>query len=65
MALTKADIAQKIADDCGFMKGEAAEVLEKLAGYNQDEPHRWRRRDDLRLRKMERQIEARQTGQES
>lgn len=30
MALTKADIAQKIADDCGFMKGEAAELLEKL-----------------------------------
>jgi integration host factor subunit alpha len=30
MALTKADIAQKIADDCGFMKGEAAEIVEKL-----------------------------------
>jgi len=30
MTLTKADIAQKIANDCGFMKGEAAEVLEKL-----------------------------------
>ena len=30
MTLTKADIAQKIADDCGFMKGEAAEVLEKV-----------------------------------
>jgi len=30
MTLTKADIAQKVADDCGFMKGEAAEVLEKL-----------------------------------
>lgn len=30
MALTKADIAQKIADDCGFMKGEAAELLENL-----------------------------------
>lgn len=28
--LTKADIAQKIANDCGFMKNEAAEVLEKL-----------------------------------
>ena len=23
MALTKADIATKIADDCGFLKGEA------------------------------------------
>lgn len=30
MTLTKAYIAQKIADDCGFMKNEAAEVLEKL-----------------------------------
>lgn len=30
MTLTKADIAQKIADDCGFMKGEATEVFEKL-----------------------------------
>jgi integration host factor subunit alpha len=30
MTLTKADIAQKIADDAGFMKHEAAEVLEKL-----------------------------------
>ena len=30
MTLTKADLAQKIADDCGFMKGEAAEIVEKL-----------------------------------
>jgi|SRR5208337_3503366 len=30
MTLTKAQIAQKIADDCGFMKGEAAEIIEKL-----------------------------------
>jgi integration host factor subunit alpha len=30
MTLTKADIAQKIADDCGFMKGEASEIIEKL-----------------------------------
>ena len=30
MTFTKADIAQKIADDCGFMKGEAAEIFEKL-----------------------------------
>ncbi len=26
MTLTKANIAQKVADDCGFMKGEAAEI---------------------------------------
>jgi integration host factor subunit alpha len=32
MTLTKADLAQKIAGDCGFMKGEATEVLEKLLG---------------------------------
>ena len=30
MTLTKEHIAQKIANDCGFMKAEAAEVLEKL-----------------------------------
>jgi integration host factor subunit alpha len=30
VTLTKADLAQKIANDCGFMKGEAAELLDKL-----------------------------------
>jgi len=30
MALKKEDIARKIADDCGFMKKEAVEILEKL-----------------------------------
>ena len=30
MTLTKDNIAQKIADDCGFMKGEASEIIEKL-----------------------------------
>lgn len=30
MTLTKADIAQKIADECGFMKGEATEIFGKL-----------------------------------
>ena len=30
MTLTKADMAQKIADDCGFLKGEATEVFENL-----------------------------------
>jgi integration host factor subunit alpha len=30
MTITKADIAKKIADDCGFMKGEATEIVEKL-----------------------------------
>jgi len=30
MTITKADLAQKVADDCGFMKHEAAEIVEKL-----------------------------------
>jgi integration host factor subunit alpha len=30
MTFTKAHIAQKIADDCGFMKGEAVEIFEKM-----------------------------------
>ena len=30
MTLTKADIVQKNADDCGFSKGESAEIVEKL-----------------------------------
>ncbi len=30
MTLTKAHIAQKIAEDCGFMKNEATELIEKL-----------------------------------
>jgi integration host factor subunit alpha len=30
MSITKADLAQKVADDCGFMRGEAAEIVEKL-----------------------------------
>ncbi len=30
MALTKSDIATKIADDCGFSKGEAILIVDKL-----------------------------------
>ncbi len=30
MTLTKVDIATKIAEDCGFMRGEALEIVEKL-----------------------------------
>ena len=30
MTLTKDAIAKKIADDCGFMKGEAYEIVEKV-----------------------------------
>jgi integration host factor subunit alpha len=32
MTLNKADIAQRIAEDCGFMKHEAKEILDKLLG---------------------------------
>ena len=39
MTLTKADIAQKIANDCGFMKNEAAEVFDKLIGIIKSKPH--------------------------
>ena len=30
MTLTKADIAEKVANDAGFMKHEAADILEKM-----------------------------------
>jgi integration host factor subunit alpha len=30
MTLTKADLAKKVADDCGFLKGEAQEIVDKL-----------------------------------
>jgi integration host factor subunit alpha len=30
MTFNKALIAKKIADDCGFMKGEAVEIFEKM-----------------------------------
>ena len=30
MTLTKADLAKKVADDCGFMKGEGQEIVDKL-----------------------------------
>ncbi len=30
MTVLKADIATKIADDCGFLKGEALEIVDKL-----------------------------------
>jgi integration host factor subunit alpha len=30
MTFTKAHLAKKIGDDCGFMKGEAEEIFEKM-----------------------------------
>jgi integration host factor subunit alpha len=30
MTMTKADLAKKVADDCGFMKGEGQEIVDKL-----------------------------------
>jgi integration host factor subunit alpha len=32
VTITKADLAQKIADDCGFLKREAEEIVERLLG---------------------------------
>jgi integration host factor subunit alpha len=32
MTLTKADMAQEVAQNCGFMKHEAQELVEKLLG---------------------------------
>jgi integration host factor subunit alpha len=36
MTLTKADIAQKVANDCGFMKEEAQDIVEKLLAITKD-----------------------------
>jgi integration host factor subunit alpha len=36
MTITRADLAQKVADDCGFMRGEATEIVEKLLGIVKD-----------------------------
>ena len=36
MTLTKADIPTKIADDCGFLKGEALEIVDKLLDIVKD-----------------------------
>jgi integration host factor subunit alpha len=30
MTMTKADLAQKVADDCGFMKREAGEIVDQI-----------------------------------
>jgi len=36
MTLTKVNIAQKVADDCGFLKGEAQEIVDRLLGIVKD-----------------------------
>lgn len=36
MTIAKADLAQNLADDCGFMKVEATEIAEKLLGIIKD-----------------------------
>ncbi len=30
ITLTKAELAQKLGEECGFMRGEATEIVEKL-----------------------------------
>ena len=47
MTFNKALIAKKIADDCGFMKGEAVEILEKTARNHEGKACCWGRRYDL------------------
>ncbi|MDQ7784102.1 MAG: integration host factor subunit alpha [Desulfomonilaceae bacterium] len=32
MTLTKAHLAKKVADDCGFLTGEARDIVDKLIG---------------------------------
>jgi integration host factor subunit alpha len=36
MTLTRADIAQKVANDCVFMKGEAQDIVETLLAIIKD-----------------------------
>jgi integration host factor subunit alpha len=36
MTITKVDLAKKVADDCGFMKGKAQEIVEKLLAIVKD-----------------------------
>ena len=58
MTLTKAHIAQKVADDCGFMRGEACRSLGETSGYYEEKAHRRRRHSDFRFREMGRQIQT-------
>lgn len=51
MTFTKADIAQKVANECGFLKGEAMEIVEKLLEIMKRRLMAGRRYD-LRLRKV-------------
>ena len=37
MTITKAHLTQKVADDCGFMKNEAQEIVEKLLEIVKDD----------------------------
>ena len=41
MTLSKADISQKIANDCGFIKNETAKVLEKMLTREENLPLDW------------------------
>lgn len=59
MTLTKADIAQRIANDCGFMKGEASEILEKLLDIIKSRLVAGEDVMNLRIRKIGSQIETR------
>ena len=52
MTFTKALIAKKIADDCGFMKGEAVEIFEKMLEIMKARLVARGRPYDVRIREM-------------
>ncbi len=59
MTITKAHIAKKIADDCGFMKGEAERDLRETARHHEGKACQRGGRYDLWLREMVCEVQAR------
>ena len=58
MTFTKALVAKKIADDCGFMKGEADRDLGEDARHHEGKACCRGRPYDVRLREMVREVQA-------
>ena len=58
MTLTKSDLARKIGDECGFMKAEGSEILEKLLDIIKSRLISGEDVLSLRLRQMVREIQA-------
>jgi len=65
MTLTKADMGQKIAENCDFMKGEAIEVPEKLLEIIKGRLIAGPRLDDLGFWKMVCEQQTSPPGKES